>query len=764
MPPRCYDDSEAPAVSHARSWTFGIGAAAAAAVSTAATWRWLEPSASPLFLAAILLVTLYGGLEAGLITTALCIPALVVFLRPPYSGLVSGIETTARIAVFAGVATLATVLIGERRRQEKLRRRAERDFRLIFETATDGIVTLDDANRIVLANPAASKIFGRPRDHLVGQPLAALLPPDAIPLLRPGEAMESMALRADGSRVAVEVCVVDMADARGLMAAFVRDITSRKEAEDARVEQLRRTTLRADIAAALASAGGVDEMLRRCAEAMVAAFDAALARIWVVADSEPVLMLRASAGLSTPIDGRYGRIPIGAIRVGLIAETRWPSVTNDFRNDPHIDDPGWVEREHLTAVAGYPLLVEGRVIGVAAIFCRHAISPATSDTLASIADPIAQAIERRQAEDMVRRREALLADAEALSHTGSWAWHRRTGAIFWSQETYRIFNVPPGTPLDLAGIARLLAPEDRAVLETELEAIRQKAGEFDREYRVRLADGTQKYVHVFGRPIAGGDEFIGAVMDVTARKQAEDDLHAARARLAEAIRFSTMGELAASIAHEVNQPLAAVVTNAQACSLLLRSPESSLDQVKEAVADIADAGKRASDVIKRIRVLLSKGTPRAGTLDVNASVRHVLALMNRELAKHDVRISLELDSDMPPTEADPGLVEQVLINLVNNAIEAMALVHERPRRLTIRSTLNAEGAIEVGVCDSGGGINPAYADRIFDPFVTTKADGMGMGLAVCRNIVASCGGRLWATTSESGTAVRFTLRPIEGRE
>jgi PAS domain S-box-containing protein len=750
-----------PAVSHARSWALAIAAAAAATAGTAVTWFWLEPSPSVFFFAAILLATMYAGLESGLVTTALCVPALVRFLGPPYTPPLSTRDLIARLALFIGVATLTAVLIAERRTQQRLRWQAERQFRLIFETAADAIVAMDDANRIVLANPAASKMFGWPQDRLLARSITALLPEDVVAQADSGVVVETVGVRADGSSIPVGVSFVQQAgEGVPVRTAFIRDITSRKEADAARAEQFRRAGLRADITAALASGGTVRAVLQRCAEAMIHSFDAVLARIWVVTGGAAVLTLQASAGLYTHLDGSHSRIAIGALRIGHIAETRAPYVTNDFAHDPRVDDPAWAERESIVAFAGYPLLVEGRVVGVAAVFARRVFSSADSEALASIADAIAQAVERRQAEEAVRRSEAFLAEAEALSHSGSWAWDARTETFFLSQEAYRILGLRPGFPVTLDDVTRLIVAEDRAIFDADVETLGRERRGVEREYRIRLDDGTVKYVHVFGRPaddVAPDVEFVGAVMDVTAQKRAEDELHAAKARLADAMRLSTMGELAASIAHEVNQPLAAVVTNAQACSLLLRSGQPSLDELRDAVADIANAGKRASDVIDRIRLLLTRGTKRVTSVDVNAVIRQVVTLMRRDIAKRDVRVTLELDPGLPTTQADAGLIEQVIINLVTNALDAMDAVSGGLRELTIASSINAEQALEVSVTDTGEGFDPAYAERIFDPFFTTKADGMGMGLAVCRNIVASCGGRLWATTSEFGTTVRFTL-------
>jgi C4-dicarboxylate-specific signal transduction histidine kinase len=255
-----------------------------------------------------------------------------------------------------------------------------------------------------------------------------------------------------------------------------------------------------------------------------------------------------------------------------------------------------------------------------------------------------------------------------------------------------------------------------------------------------------------------GLDFIGAIMDVTERKQASDALLKTQAELADVTRLTTMGELAASIAHEINQPLATVVTNAQTCASLLRAQVPLRGEVENAVADIAEAGKRASDVIARIRLLLRKGVSEPVELNVNDVIRDVIALTRETTRQKRVMLETTLTYEVPPVLADRVQLQQVLINLITNAVDAMSDIIDRPRTLTVSSSCNNGLQVEVAVADAGVGIDPKYRDRMFDPFFTTKADGMGMGLAICRGIVEAFGGRLWATSNaDFGTTVRFAL-------
>ena len=372
----------------------------------------------------------------------------------------------------------------------------------------------------------------------------------------------------------------------------------------------------------------------------------------------------------------------------------------------------------------------------------------------------------KNTQDGLRRSEASLAEAQQISHTGSWRWNVTTGELHWSAEYFRIFGFDPATiQPSYATVLEHIHPEDRPMLEQAHAQAAREGARWQQEYRIILPDGSVRHIQSVGQPDrteSGELEFVGTVMDITERRRAEEALRATQAELTRVTRLTTMGELVASIAHEINQPLAAVAIHGSACLRWLRRDKPDLDAAQDAITRIVQDAHRAGDVIQSLRALARKSGPQLTSLDINATIQEVLSLTRGELQRQNITLHTSLSADIPPLLGDRVQLQQVLLNLITNGIDAMREIAGRPKILAIIAEAAGATGVRVAVEDTGAGLDPATADRIFDPFVTTKSDGMGMGLSICRSIIESHGGRLWVSPNvPHGTVFRFTLPGVQ---
>jgi PAS domain S-box-containing protein len=412
-------------------------------------------------------------------------------------------------------------------------------------------------------------------------------------------------------------------------------------------------------------------------------------------------------------------------------------------------------------VAELPRLI---LFSTAALFVTYLSSAqrAAAESLRRSRDDLLAAFEhQKQVEGVLQHSEMYLAEAQRLSQTGSFGWDVSSGEIFWSEESFRIFGYHKTPSVTVDMVLQRVHPEDRAFVQRTIGRASSEGKDFDYEYRLLMPDGSVKHVHVVAHAVRHhGDqlEFIGALMDVTATKRAEEELHKTQTELAHVTRVTTLGELSASIAHEVNQPLAAVVTNAEACVRWLDRETPDLDEARYAVKQIVNDGHRAGDVIRRVRALVNKVNTQKAPLEVNDVVNEVVALMRRELLSHRVSLRMELAPALPAVLADRVQLQQVIINLVMNGIEAMQPLTDRLRELVIRSHQDEANQVVIAVADRGVGISAENADQLFNAFFTTKSSGIGMGLSICRSIIEAHGGRISAANNDGpGATFQFTL-------
>jgi C4-dicarboxylate-specific signal transduction histidine kinase len=361
----------------------------------------------------------------------------------------------------------------------------------------------------------------------------------------------------------------------------------------------------------------------------------------------------------------------------------------------------------------------------------------------------------------LRRSEAFLAEGQRLGQIGSFSWRVATGEITWSAELYRIYELEVGAPVTLELIRSRVHPEDVSLIEKMKMVDQARDGrDFEWQYRLLMPDHSIKYMHAVAHATRDEDgllEYIASVQDVTARRLAEEARDKARSDLAHVARVITLGTLTASIAHELNQPLSGILTNASTGLQMLATDPPNVDGARETIRRTIRDGNRASEVIARLRTLFSKNEAVTESVNLNDAALEVIALSLADIQKNGVVLRPELADDLPLVAGDRVQLQQVILNLVLNASDAMSGVHDRPRQLVIRTEREDDRA-RLTVQDVGVGIKPGTAEKLFEPFYTTKSGGMGIGLSVSRSIIERHHGRLWATMNDGpGAAFSFSI-------
>ena len=376
--------------------------------------------------------------------------------------------------------------------------------------------------------------------------------------------------------------------------------------------------------------------------------------------------------------------------------------------------------------------------------------------------------ERRKAEQALQRSEAYLAEAQRLSHTGSFSWDVGSGEIYWSDETFRIFECEPAMTPAVQTILDRAHPEDREDVRQTIERAAMEKTDFAHEYRLVLRDGSVRHVAVLARRTPAEDTesvvFVGAVTDITDRKRAEEEhvrLRQLEADLARVNRISMMGELAASLAHEIKQPITGAALNAGVLQRWLQNEPPRIEDARRKVAELITTIKRVTDIVDRNQSLYRQGSEQRELVDINELVRHMVSLLRDTANRNSISILTELDPQLVRATADRVQLQQVLMNLMLNGIEAM---RGTSGALMITSKSSEDGHLIVSVSDSGVGLPADGADRIFQAFFTTKPDGTGIGLPLSRRIIEAHDGRLWATANAPRGAVFHFMVPIARSE
>ena len=456
-----------------------------------------------------------------------------------------------------------------------------------------------------------------------------------------------------------------------------------------------------------------------------------------------------------------------------VIRRREPVVLDDASMSSSFSEDAYVRQKRPRSVLCLPIVKQTKLVG--ALYLENNLTPRafTSERVAVLellASQAAISLENARLYSDLQRSEAFLAEGQSISLTGSFGWNVQSGEIHWSEETYNIFELDRAVKPTLDLVMQRIHPDDRALVQETIDRASREKTNFDFEHRLQMPGGAVKHLHVIAhlQNSSGNLEFVGAVMDVTSNRQAEEALRKAQEDLAHVSRVTTMGEMVASIAHEVNQPLGAIVSNGHACVRLLSREvpdldRSRLDKLREIIERVISDGMRASEVIKRIRDLLHKTPPEKAPLNINETVQEVIALVSSDVLKSKVDLRAELAPYLPHVTGDRIQLQQVILNLILNARDAMSGTQQG--ELLITTLKNKSGEVVVAVRDSGKGLDAKDAERIFDPFFTTKAEGLGLGLSISRRIIEDHHGTLWAKPNKDrGATIQFTLPPSSGSE
>jgi PAS domain S-box-containing protein len=561
--------------------------------------------------------------------------------------------------------------------------------------------------------------------------------------------------------------VVGASGNTGEFVGSVMDVTERKQGEALREGERR-------VLEMIARDAPLDDILEKLVRIVEERFAGAICSVLLLDEDGQHLRHAIAPNLPEPFLKAIDGLSIGpkAGSCGTAMYRGEPVFVSDILKDPLWEDyRAQAEPCGFRACWSTPILAHsGAALGSLAMYYREPRAPSPNETRAlEMATHLAGiAIEHRHILEQLRRSEAYLTEAQRLSHTGSWAFNERK-AIYWSEENFLIWGFDPqqGLP-DRRAVLQRVHPEDRDRMLAEVRTAVLQKTDYVVEFRLVLPDGTIKHIRGLGRPVfnASGEliEVVGTQLDVTERKRAEEErerLRQAQAELAHINRVTTMGELTASLAHEIKQPIAAAVTDARTCVRWLNRDQPDLDEAREAAARIATDVLRASEIISRIGVLFKKGSAQQEEwVDMNELIQEMMILLRSEASRYSISIRGELADSLPPVKADRVQLQQVLMNLMLNGIEAMkemGVVGE----LTIKSLHNKNGQLLVAVSDTGMGLKKEHAEQIFNAFFTTKPQGTGMGLPISRSIIESHGGRLWATSNSGhGATFQFTL-PVE---
>ena len=624
--------------------------------------------------------------------------------------------------------------------------RAQGELRALLDAAVDAVIVINHEGRIATFNRAAERLFGHHAAEVVGAQVDILMPEPHRSghagylrnYLSTGQARiigigrDVLAQRRDGTVFPASLAVGEIPGSDPpRFVAFIHDISSRQAATDALRRERDRAQSYVDLAQVMLVA--VDGRGR------IGLINPKGCEILGYAESELV----GQDWFETCVPERQRATARAALAAALAGEAAPAAYAEDsvLTRDGSTKLIAW----HAT------LVHDERGLAVGLLNSGEDIS------------------EQRDAERALKRSESLLRAAQAIAHLGNFEAHLPDGALYWSEQMYAIVGrdaaAGPLSPQEFA--ARCVHEDDRERYQRDWQRALADTGKFDLEYRLLRADGSTRAVHSRAQivPAADGVSLVvtGTVHDITDHKLAAEELRQSQERLTHVARLSTMGEMAAGLAHEINQPLTAIANYSQlAVRLIDRGAAATTEELREPLVQITAQALRAGEIIRRLRTFVSNRAAHTEAVDVNRLLEELRVLSEPDARINDVRLTIELTPALPAVAADPVQLQQVLLNLIRNAIDATLDARCVPREVLVRGQRVDEG-VELAVIDRGAGISDEVAAQLYNPFFTTKKEGTGLGLAISRSIIRAHRGKLGhRPTPGGGTTFYFTLPPLPG--
>ena len=669
--------------------------------------------------------------------------------------------------------------LAEHERAEEALREGELNFNLIVDSIPAPVAVTSPSGEVEALNQPTLEYFGRTFEELKGWKSSDVVHPDDLQRTvtaqleahETGRAynVESRHRRADGTYRWFNVLGLPLRDAQGRIRHWFHlqiDIDDRKRAEAQLAGEKRLLEM-------VASGHALTDVLTELCKFVEETAGDCKCGVYLIDWSGPKFRTGAAPSMPATFNDALEGLTVEATAgpCGLAALTGLQVITEDLESDLH-----WQQSAIRPLALGHGLRAQwstpicsrdGSVLGTFAIFQHHPARPSQIqlDLIAQVTHIASIAIERALVETALKRSEAFLGEAQHLSGIGSFSWRVATDEITWSEQLHRIYEFEPGTTITLEVIRTRVHPEDLTLYEKMVEQARNGTEDFEWQYRLLMPDHSIKYMQAVAqatRDQGGQLEYIAAVQDVTARRLSEEAVDKARSELAYVARVMSLGALTASIAHEVNQPLSGIITNASTCMRMLDAEPPNVDGARETTKRTIRDGRRAADVITRLRALFTKKDAAAELVDLNEATREVIALSRTELERNGVITRIDLKDELPAVMGDRVQLQQVILNLLRNGSDAMSSVDDHPRELLLTTELEEGDWVRLSVQDAGIGFEPQSLDQLFQTFYTTKDDGMGIGLSVSRSIIENHHGRLWATPNDGpGVTFSFSLPCVD---